>query len=552
MKLMQIEIARIITTAIESAQEIGALPHFAPPEIVVERPKDPSHGDYAVPSALQMARLARMAPLQIAERIVNFLEETAYFSKVEVAPPGFINFRLAESWLVQQVDNVLQRGPAYGCFPPQKGGPKKVQVEFLSANPTGPFVVGSGRNAVLGDTLANLFQASGYEVQREYYINDVGTQIDHLATALQVRYAQALGEEVADPKEYAGQYLVEIGEVLAEEYGDQFLHGDNTDFMRREALSRILNTIREDTELIGVRFDRWFSEASLYTEQTYDLVYSKLESQALLFERDGAIWLRSDEDDEDKENVVVRSDGRPTYFASDIAYVWDKLVKRNFDRAIYIWGADHHGHVKRLKGATEALTLDPYKITIILYQLVSITRDGEPVRQSKRSGDFITVREVVEEIGSDAFRFMLLTRSADSAMELDLELAKRESSENPVYYIQYAHARITSIFRRAKEDGATMGGGDVNLLEHPSEIELIRQILRFPEAVRFATDNLAPHQLTYYAQELAAAFHAFYRDCHVVIEDDELTAARLKLVKAAQITLANNLHIMGMSVPDQM
>ncbi|MDM8528337.1 arginine--tRNA ligase [Anaerolineales bacterium HSG24] len=551
MKLMQTEIAKTITTAIESAQEIGALPHFKPPEIVVERPKEPSHGDYAVPSALQMARLARMAPLQIAERIVNFLEETAPFSQVEVAPPGFINFRLSESWLMQQVDNVLQRGPAYGAFPPKKGGPKKIQIEFLSANPTGPFVVGSGRNAVLGDTLARLFQANGYEVQREYYINDIGTQIDHLATSLQIRYAQALGQDMADPKEYAGQYLVEIGEALAEEYGDRFLYDDNTDFMRHEALSRILNAIREDTKLIGIRFDRWFSESSLYTDHTYEVVYNKLEHQRLLFERDGAIWLKG-EDNEDKENVVVRSDGRPTYFASDIAYVWDKLVKRNFDQAVYIWGADHHGHVKRLKNAAESLNINPDKIMIILYQLVSITRNGEPVRQSKRSGDYITVREVVDEIGSDAFRFMLLTRSADSAMEIDLELAKRESSENPVYYVQYAHARIASIFRRAKEDGATMGGGDVNLLEHPSEIELIRQILRFPEVVKFATVNLAPHQLTYYAQELAAAFHAFYRDCHVVIEDDELTAARLKLVKAAQITLANNLHLMGMSVPDQM
>jgi arginyl-tRNA synthetase len=289
----------------------------------------------------------------------------------------------------------------------------------------------------------------------------------------------------------------------------------------------------------------------LYEEGTYGLAFNKLSTKNMIVERDGAVWLKS-EDEDDKENVIVRSDGRPTYFASDIAYVWDKLEKRGFERAIYVWGADHHGHVKRLKNAAKSLGLDPDRVIIILYQLISITRDGVEVRQSKRTGDFITVREVVDEIGPDAFRFMLLTRSADSPMELDLTLATKQSNENPVYYVQYGHARIASIFRKAESEGASMDGGNVALLTHPSELDLIRQMLRLREVVVQAAENLSPHQLTYYAQELASSFHAFYRDCKVVSDDAALTAARLKLVKAAQITLANTLHLMGMSAPERM
>ncbi|MEM7348073.1 MAG: arginine--tRNA ligase, partial [Chloroflexota bacterium] len=303
--------------------------------------------------------------------------------------------------------------------------------------------------------------------------------------------------------------------------------------------------------LINVHFDRWFFEQSLYDDGTYAKVFNHLSSQNMTVERDGAIWLKS-EDENDKENVIVRSDGRTTYFASDIAYVWDKLSRRSFDHVIYVWGADHHGHVKRLKHAAKAQGLDPDKITILLYQLISITRDGVPVRQSKRAGDFITVKDVVEEIGSDAFRFMLLTRSADSQMELDLALATKQSSENPVYYVQYGHARIASIFRKAESEGVSVDGGDVALLTHPSELALIRQMLRLREVVAHAAESLAPHHLTYYAQDLAAAFHAFYRDCKVVSDDAALSSARLKLVQAAKISLANTLHLMGMSAPERM
>ncbi len=548
------ELTQLIETAIRTAQQQGDLPPFDLPEVVVERPKDPTHGDFATPIAMGLARLARMAPAQIAQKIVSHLPPTDYLGGVTVANPGFINLRLAEAWLARQVEIILAEGEHFGwVFLPLKGG-VKVQVEFISANPTGPLVVGSGRNAVLGDTLANVLAAAGYTVQREYYVNDVGTQVNNLGKAMYARYAQALGQPEPDPEEYQGEYLIEMGGAVAKKFGDKYLHVDRTEvlaFMRQYALDGILASLKEDTALIGVHFDNWFSEQSLYDNGTYALAFDRLKAKNMVVEREGAIWLKS-EDTDDKENVIVRSDGRPTYFASDIAYVWDKLSNRNFDWAIYIWGADHHGHVKRLKNATKALGLDPNKLTIILYQLVTITRDGVPVRQSKRAGHFITVREVVEEIGSDAFRFMLLTRSADSPMELDLNLATKQSNENPVYYVQYGHARIASIFRKAEEEGASMAGGNVALLAHPSELELIRQMLRLREIVAHAAETLSPHHLTYYAQDLATAFHAFYRDCRVVSEDAALTAARLKLVKAAQITLANTLRLMGMSAPERM
>lgn len=545
------EITQLIRAAIKKAQKKGDLPKFDIPDIVVERPKDPTHGDYATPVALGLARYARMAPVEIGKKIIHRLAQVDYIGQVEVLHPGFINVRLSEAWLAQQVEVVLTEDENFGQIDLKQ---QKVQVEYISANPTGPLTVGSGRNAVLGDTLANVLQAAGCQVEREYYVNDVGTQVDNLGQAMYARYAQALGQDVPDPEEYQGEYLVEMGQVAAQEFGDKYLHVDQEEaltFMRRYALDKILAGLKEDAALIGVHFDNWFSEQSLYDNDTYGLAFNKLSAKQMILERDGAIWLKS-EDEEDKENVIVRSDGRPTYFASDIAYVWDKLAKRGFDWAIYVWGADHHGHVKRVKHAAKALGLDADKITIILYQLVTITRDGVPVRQSKRAGDFITVKDVVEEIGSDAFRFMLLTRSADSQMELDLTLAAKQSNENPVYYVQYGHARIASIFRKAESEGASMAGGDVSLLTHPSELELIRQILRLREVVAYAAENLSPHQLTYYAQELASSFHAFYRDCQVVSDDASQTAARLKLVKAAQITLANTLRLMGMSAPERM
>lgn len=547
------QISQLIYDAIRKAQKKGDLPKFDIPEVVIERPKDPTHGDYATPIALGLARYARMAPVKIAEIIVKRMASTDFIGETGVAHPGFINVRLSEPWLAQQVETVLAEGRDFGQVSIGHGA--GVQVEFISANPTGPLVVGSGRNAILGDTLANALNAAGYRVQREYYVNDVGTQVDNLGKAMYARYAQALGQDEPDPEEYQGGYLVDMAGDAVKAFGDKYLHLDRAEaesFMRQYALDNIIAGLKEDAALINVHFDNWFSEQSLYDDGTYGLTFNKLSSKNMVLERDGAVWLKSD-DEADKENVIVRSDGRPTYFASDIAYVWDKLHKRGFEWAIYVWGADHHGHVNRVKNVAKALGLNPDNITIILYQLVTITRDGVPVRQRKRAGDFITVREVVDEIGSDAFRFMLLTRSADSQMELDLALATKQSNENPVYYVQYGHARIASIFRKAEEEGVSVAGGDVALLTHPSELELIRQMLRLREIVGHVAESLAPHHFTYYAQDLASAFHAFYRDCRVILpEDPPLSAARLKLVKAAKITLANTLHLMGMTAPERM
>jgi len=557
------DIKRLIEKAIKKAQKKGDLPKFDPPEVVLERPKDGSRGDYASPVCLGMARLARMAPAIIAEKVVAHMERPAYISSVEVAHPGFMNVTLAPAWVAQQVETILEEGDRFGRVDMGQG--RSVQVEYISANPTGPMTVGSGRNAVLGDTLANVLDVAGWQVQREYYVNDTGSQVGIFAASLYARYAQALGHDEPLPEGgYPGAYLLEMGQALADEFGDRFLVMDRaeaTEALRAEGLERMVKGLKADAAMLGIHFDQWKSEQSLYDDGTYGTVFNRLSADGWLTQREGAVWFTSSrevsdgDEQEDKDNVVVRSDGRPTYFASDIAYVWDKLVTRGFDWAIYVWGADHHGHVARMKAVTRALGLDPDRVTIILYQLVTLKRGGELVRMSKRTGEIITLREVVGEIGADATRFMLLTRSADSQMELDLTLAVQESSENPVYYVQYGHARIASIFRYAQEQGVSLDGGDVGLLTHPAEQALIRQMLRLPETVTQCAETLSPHHLTYYAQELAALFHSFYKECRVVSDDPnhaDLGKARLKLVHAAKTVLANTLTLMGVSAPESM
>jgi arginyl-tRNA synthetase len=571
------DIARLIADAIRKAQKKGDLPAFDLPDVPIARPKDEGHGDYATPVCMGLARVARMAPVAIAEKVIAHLKPAPFLGKVEVAHPGFINITLAAGWVAQQVEVILAGSGRFGCV--DLGGGRSIQVEYISANPTGPLTVGSGRNAVLGDTLANVLHAAGWRVQREYYVNDTGNQIDIFAASLFARYAQALGHAEPLPEGgYPGAYLIELGTQLAGEFGDRFLALERAEAvaaLRAVGLQRMLAGIGADVARLGIHFDEWKSEQSLYDDGTYGKAFSRLSADGWLVHRDGAIWFSPDDsparllrergqpvDDEkrqknerDKDNVVVRSDGRPTYFASDIAYVWDKLVQRGFDRAIYVWGADHQGHVPRMKAVTRALGLDPERITVILYQLVTLKRGGELVRMGKRSGEIITLREVVEEIGADATRFMLLTRSADSQMELDLTLAVQASSENPVYYVQYGHARIASIFRNAQERGLSPDGGDVGLLTHPAEQALIRQMLRLPETVALCAESLSPHPLTHYALELATAFHAFYKECRVISDEPdhaELGKARMKLVQAAQIALANTLRLIGVSAPDSM
>ena len=550
-------ITELIQQAIRKAQRKGGLPSFTIPEIPLEHPRQAEHGDYATPICLQLARMARMAPVKIADILIRYLPETDYLGRIEIAHPGYINFTLDDAWLARQVETVLAADEDYGNI--NIGGGKKVQVEYGSANPTGPLHVGSGRNVVLGDSIANVLEAAGYDVQREYYVNDAGSQMPLFYETLYARYAQALGQAAEIPEEgYRGQYMVEWGKEIAQEEGDKYLnmpYAEAVTAIGKVGLAKARDCIKGDVELLGVHYDRWYSEQSLYDDSYFARIMTLLRQGEHIVEREGAVWFTATELGGDKDEVVIRSDGEPGYFASDIAYHYNKLVARGFDWVIDIWGADHQGHVPRMKAMMRALGLDPERLTLIIYQLVTLKRGGEVVRLSKRTGDVITLREVIEDVGPDAVRFFLLSRAADSQMDFDLDLAVEQSAENPVYYVQYGHARIASILRYATERAPDFADGDVLLLRHPAESALIRQMLLLPEVVEQAVENLSPHHLTYYAQDLASVFHSFYKECRVVSSDPaeaELNKARLKLVSAAKIVLAKTLRLMGMTTPERM
>ncbi len=551
------EITKLIQQAIRKAQRKGELYSFTIPEIPLEHPKQAEHGDYATPICLQLANLARMAPIKIANIVVKYLPEIDYLGKIEIAHPGYINFALDAAWLAQQVEAILAAGEDYGNIDIGQG--KKVQVEYGSANPTGPLHVGSGRNVVLGDSLANVLEAAGYNVQREYYVNDAGSQMLLFNETLYARYAQALGCEGSIPeKGYRGTYLVEWGQEIAKEEGDRYLsmpHAEAVVAIGKVGLAKALDCIEGDVELLGIHYDRWYSEQSLYDDGYFARIMTLLRQSGHIVEREGAVWFTATDLGGDKDEVVIRSDGQPGYFASDIAYHYNKFVARGFDWVIDIWGADHQGHVPRMKAMMRALGLGPEKLTLLIYQLVTLKRGGEVVRLSRRTGDIITLREVIEDVGPDAVRFFLLARAADSQMDFDLDLAVEQSAENPVYYVQYGHARIASILRYAKQPVPDFADGDVSLLRHLAELALIRHMLLLPEVVEQAAENLSPHQLPYYAQDLASAFHSFYKECRVVSSDPaeaELNKARLKLVSAAKIVLAKTLRLMGMTAPERM
>ncbi len=555
--MIPLELKESLTRAIKRAQRHGDLPAFEMPEdIPVERPKQEDMGEYATPVCMQLARLARMAPIQIAEILVRRLDPPTFIGTVETAHPGFINFRLADDWLTAQIAPIQAAGESYGQL--DLGAGQRVQVEFVSANPTGPLHMGSARNAVLGDSIAATLEAAGYEVQREYYVNNAGSRMRLFYETAYARYAQALGrtEEMVPIDGYQGPYMIEMGEQIAEERGDEFLCLPREEALQelgKLALDRVVAGARKDLALMGIEYDCWFSEQTLYTNGQFDTIMSLLRQGDYLDVHDGAVWFMATRLGGAKDEVVVRSDGTPGYFASDIAYHYNKFVERDFDRVIDVWGADHQGHVPRMHHMMQALGLDPSRLTLILYQLVTLKRGDEVVRLSKRTGDIITLREVIEEVGSDAMRYFLLSRSPDSQMEFDLDLAKQQSDENPVYYIQYAHARISSILRHA--GAVDYGPADVSLLQHPSELKLLRRMARLPEVIHLAASQLAPHHLTYYAYELASDLHGFYRDCRVVsseAEDSALTAARLDLVRACQVVLKRVLGLMGMNAPDVM
>jgi len=432
-------------------------------------------------------------------------------------------------------------------------------VEFVSVNPTGPVHVGHARGAVLGSTLANILSAAGYEVVREYYINDAGNQMEAFYRSVYVRYQQALGYEAELPANgYQGEYIVDLAKEIIQAEGTRFLGMAEAQAVREIGdlgREKMIVNIREDLDRIGVIFDNWFTERSLYQSQEYDRAMDILRDKNFLSEREGALWFNSSLLGDEKDNVVVRSTGEPTYFASDIAYHHNKFLERKFDQVINIWGADHQGHVPRMKAAVAALGVDPDALTVLISQLVTLKRGDQVERQSKRTGEFVTLRELVDEVGSDACRYFFLERAASTQMNFDLELAKQESSENPVYYVQYAHARIASILNLAREKSLDWAAGDVSLLNDPNELNLIRTMIRLPELVEQMAVDLEPHHLPHYAMELANTFHYFYENCRVVsanAKDGEITLARLKLVEAAQIVFQRALELMGMSAPEHM
>ena len=556
--LLKDRIAQLAAQAVEAAQQSGALPAGPTPEIEVERPQNPEHGDFAISLPLRLARAARMSPMAIAERLVPLTPADDSIQEVRAAAPGFINFVVKPAWLQQQVEEILQASETYGNL--QRRTRERVQVEFASVNPTGPLHVGHARTAVLGSGLASILAAAGYDVSKEYYINDAGTQMGTFYRSLLVRYLQQMGRDAEMPESgYMGEYMNDLAREVAAEHGERFLDLP-ADRAYTEigaiGLEKMLSIIRKDLEDVQVTFDVWFSENSeLRQKGEPALTLKDLESNGYLADREGATWFTSTSLGEDKDNVLIRSTGEPTYFALDIAYHKNKFIDRGFDRVINIWGADHQGHISRMKSAVSALGIDPARLTIIVSQLVTLKRGEETVRASKRSGEIVTLSELLEEAGSDACRFFFLSRTPESQMDFDMELAKKESADNPVYYVQYAHARIAGIMALSKERNLDYASGDVSLLGHEAETALIKKMVVLPELVQHMAETLEPHHLPRYATELATAFHWFYQQCRVVSEAPEelpLTLARLKLVEACRIVLARCLSIMGMSAPEHM
>ena len=543
-----------IKQAVVEAQKAGKLPEVPLPDVSIEHPQKAEHGDYATSLPLKLARSTGLNPLNIAKIIASSLDKGEEISDVSIAPPGFINFTLSPDWLAEQVDSILTKEQSYGNI--DNGNGKKIQIEFVSANPTGPLHVGHGRGAVLGSALANVLDAAGYKVQKEYYVNDGGNQIISFYRSLYSRYRQSLGIDSEMPAEgYFGSYITELAKELTDEHGDKFLKmspEEGESKLGKLGLDKMLAQIKDSLESLRVYFDSWFSESSLYEDGQYEKVMSLLKQSGYIAEKESAVWFVSTALGEDKDNVVIRSDGTATYFATDIAYHYNKFIERGFDKVIDIWGADHQGHVSRMEAVVGALGIDPKRLKVIISQMITLKRGGELVKLSKRSGDMISLSEVIEEVGVDACRFFFLCRSADSQMDFDLELAKKESQDNPVYYIQYAYARISSILRLAEEKGINYEDGDVSLLNDESELTLIRRMLLLPEIIEMISNTLEPHHLTYYAQDLATVFHSFYKQCRVVTDEIEITKARLKLVASARIVLDRTLSLMGMSAPEKM
>ena len=550
-------IAHSVRVALDTAQASGQLPETEVADLSIERPQKAENGDFSCSLAMKLARPMRMNPRAIGEAIVAALPDSEIVGSVWVAGPGFVNFSLSEEWLQSQVDRVIEQGESFGNS--DIGGGESVQVEFVSVNPTGPVHVGHARGAVLGSALANALEAAGCDVQREYYVNDAGRQMEMFYQTAYARYLQQCGREAEIPEDgYHGEYMNDLACEIKGRHGEKYLDMDAeqaTAAIGEVALETMVDSIRDSLDRLGVGYDVWFRERSLYTEGGFDNVMSLIDGRGYRAERDGAVWFAATELGAENDAVLIRSSGAPTYFASDVAYHHNKFVERGFERVVDIWGADHQGHVNRMKAAVSAMGIDPDQLTLMIYQMVTFKQGDELVRLSKRSGDIITVDDLVDQVGADACRYFFLSRAAETQMEFDLELAARQSSDNPVYYVQYAHARIASIIAGAKERGIEFEHADLSLLNHEAELALIRKIVQLPELVEVMASNLEVHHLPHYAQELATAFHWFYQQCRVIstVEgEEELTRARLRLCLASRTALARCLSLMGMNAPDRM
>lgn len=552
-------LSEALADAVERAKRAGDIPDSVSAEGDLQAPRDPRYGDLATSLALAVASEISGTPRKVADVILHHLELPAgVFDRVEVAGPGFINFTLSPDWLRGVVRRIVEEGDDYGRS--DAGGGQRVLVEFVSANPTGPLAVVQGRAAAIGDTLAKLLEYTGWQVSREYYVNDAtnSTQVQRFAETLEARYFQQLGREAQVPEDgYQGEYVVDMAQELVSEVGDAYVEmgrDERLATLYEYSLKKIVAGHQQDMEAFGVTFDTWFSESSLYEEGEVEEAMDALKAEEYTYESEGALWLRATEFGDEQDHVLIRKDGRPTYLAADIAYHRNKF-ERGFDRLVDIWGPDHHGHVIRTKAGVRALGYDPSSFEILIHQIVRLFRGSEMVRMSKRAGDIVPLSGLVEDVGADAARFFFLMQSMESHLDFDLELAKKEASENPVYYVQYAHARICSILREAEQRGVSLppvDSVDLDRLGEPDELTLMRKLSDLGEEVRQAAERYETHRITRYARELAGVFHSFYTNCRVLGDDRQLTAARLTLVSATRTVLRIALRIAGVSAPEQM
>ncbi len=558
------KLKEVILMALKKAMDENAITTCAIPDFYLEVPQNKGHGDFAANIAMVMAKEARMAPRKIGEIIAERIEtDGTDIEKIEVAGPGFINFYLKPNWANSVIIDILKQGQDYGRVNIGKG--KKVQVEFVSANPTGPMHMGNARGAALGDSLASVLKMAGYDVEKEFYINDAGNQIEKFGLSLEARYLELLGYESSIPEGgYHGEDIKQHMKDLISQEGDRFLHVDSSErraYFIDYALNKNLKRMKQDLERFGVEFDNWFSENTLHESGKVKEVIELLTNNGHTYEKDGALWFKASQFGAAKDEVLVRNNGIPTYFVSDIAYHKNKF-DRGFDWVIDIWGADHHGHVPRMKGAISAIGYDPEKLTVIIMQLVMLYRNGQIARMSKRTGKAVTLVDIIDEVGKDAARFFFNLRSADTHLDFDIDLAIKQSDENPVYYVQYAHARICSILRQTQERGIkqpeiqNLCSDDIKkcleTLHLQEEFDLIKKLADFPSEIKLAAENLSPYRITNYTMELASIFHSFYNKCKVLCDDENLAFGRLLLVKSVQQVLQNCFGILGIEAPERM